>query len=123
MNMPIPQGQPPQQAPQGPQGGSGNPPGQAQGSDNPLISCIKMLGEFVQRLAQRDPAKAKAAGKALQDFIAAVQGGSGEAKPGSDATSEEQGNPESEQAAQDMKPKKKSGPLPMNARPGAVQVL
>jgi hypothetical protein len=116
MNMPPP-GQPqPNQQPE--QGGE-----QAQ---NPIIQAIQLLGQFVERVAQRDPQQAKAAGAALQQFVTVVKGGG---KPDAEGPQEDAAEgPQGEQQEREApapKPKgaKKMGPMDMNAKKGAVQVL
>jgi hypothetical protein len=92
------------------------------------VQCIQTLGQFVERLAQRNPAAGKAAAQHLQAFIQVIKsasgGGPGEAKEGAQPP-EEETRESPDEAKQEMKPqgKKKMGPMPMNAKPGAQQVL
>jgi hypothetical protein len=131
MNMPSPApgGQPPAGGPP-----SGAPPGQppqgqpqgAPGGQNPIVQCIQTLGQFVERMAQRDPAQAKVAAQHLQGFIEAIKGG-GAKKPenGNQPLAEQSdaGEQEPQQPKPPMGGKKKMGAMPENAKPGAVQVL
>lgn len=127
MNMPPPgpQGQPAAPGGQPPPGGPpGQPPqGQPQGGQNPIVQCIQILGQFIERLSQRDPAQGKAAAQHLQGLIEAIKGGG--QKEGS-PQEEAQESPQEEAQEPDAGKKmgaKKMGPMPMNAKPGAVQVL
>jgi hypothetical protein len=125
MNMPPPG--PPQAAPGGPP--PGQPPqqgGQAGPQDNPIVTCIKILTEFGQRLAQRNPQAGKAFAMHLQGLIQAIQGSAGKQPEG--APGEEQSESPAEAAQEPPAEaksgiKKKMGPMPMNAKPGAKQVL
>lgn len=123
MNMPPQAQQPPQGQPQQQGQPQGDPNAQG-GQQNPIIQCIQILGQFIQRLAQRNPAAGKQAAMHLQGLIEAIKGGAGEAKEGNQPPAEEGSEPPKE-TAQEAKPqgKKKMGAMDMNAKPGAVQVL
>lgn len=113
--MPPPGGMPPGQPQQGPADG------QAQ---NPLVQCIKILAEYAQRLMQRDPEKGKQFVQALATMVDIIKGGgSDQEPPGQPQEPNESAEPPQEAKQEKAMGKKKMGHMPMNAKPGAVQVL
>ena len=111
MNMPQP-------APQGQDQGQSQGQGQPQGQQNPIIQALQVLGQFVQRLGQRDPKAAAAATKTLDQFISIIKG--------EGQNNESEGPQEQQQEGEPPAPPtsgKKMGPMPMNAKRGAVPVL
>ena len=90
--------------------------------ENPVIDALKTIQTWIASVGQKDPQKAQSLSTAFTAFVGSLQGGQPEGKP--EGPSDQAGpseQPPMDNQGSSKRPQTRA--MPMNARPGAAQIM